>query len=232
MRINRFVAQATGMSRRAADIAIAAGEILVNGTPAVTGQEIAETDEVTVKRGQETIRLHGQHGFTTIMLNKPAGYVCSRDGQGSKTVYDLLPQELHRLKPVGRLDKDSSGLLLITDDGERSNILTHPKFQKEKIYEIELNKPLASDDETRFEQGVMLEDGMSKLKISQSEASAAERNTLNTKRFTVTMNEGRNRQIRRTFAALGYRVILLNRTTFGSYRLEGLKPGTFRKIQS
>src|ERR1700750_464886 len=114
MRINRFIALATGLSRRAADQAIAEGRVAVNGIPPQPGQQIKSSDSVTLDRLPITPVVN----TVTIILNKPVGYVCSRDGQGSKTVYDLLPPELRHLKPVGRLDKDSSGLLLMTNDGK------------------------------------------------------------------------------------------------------------------
>lgn len=215
MRINRFIALATGMSRRAADRVADDGEILVNGRPIRTGREVSDSDQVTYK-GK---RLRLPKATTTIMLNKPVSYVCSREGQGSKTVYDLLPEKLHNLKPVGRLDKDSSGLLLLTNDGQLANKLTHPRFVKEKVYEITLDKSLSSADKQHIERGVQLEDGSSKLKL-QGVGTA----------WHVTMHEGRNRQIRRTFAALGYEVVRLHRTHFGSYHLGNVAPGTYKEV--
>ena len=114
MRINKYVALATGMSRRAADRAIDEGRVQVNGQVPSAGQAVADSDSVTLDNSVITTDVKIQ----TIMLNKPVGYVCSRDGQGSRTIYDLLPSELHHLKPVGRLDKNSSGLLLMTNDGQ------------------------------------------------------------------------------------------------------------------
>src|SRR5436190_1625361 len=134
MRINQFIARATGMSRRAADKVIQQGRVTVNNTPVSSGQNVAETDQVHLDGKPLKIK-----ATTTIVLNKPVGYVCSRDGQGSPTVYDLLPQTLHHLKPVGRLDKDSSGLLLMTNDGNLANELTHPRNQKQKVYQITIN---------------------------------------------------------------------------------------------
>jgi 23S rRNA pseudouridine2605 synthase len=214
MRINRFIALATGVSRRAADRLADAGEILVNGRPIRLGQEIANADRVTY---------HGKHlqlpNRQTIMLNKPVGYVCSRDGQGSKTIYDLLPSELHSLKPVGRLDKSSSGLLLLTNDGELAHQLTHPSFEKEKAYEVELNKPLTLPNAAKIEHGIQLEDGPSKLQLRGSG-----------KIWQVRMHEGRNRQIRRTFGAFGYEVARLHRTHFGKYTLDNLPLGKFQEV--
>lgn len=211
MRINAFVAQASGLSRRAADQAITERRVRVNGRTASLGQTIGPKDSVTL----DGHPLELAAARTTIMLNKPAGYVCSRQGQGNQTIYDLLPSEYRRLKPVGRLDKDSSGLLLLTDDGQLANRLTHPRFVKQKVYQVTLDKPLDARDRTKLEQGVKLSDGLSKLEIADCRGQ----------RCTATLSEGRNRQIRRTFAALGYHVTALHRTRFGDYELGGLQAG-------
>lgn len=214
MRINKYLAQATGISRRAADRVLLQGKVTVNGIPAATGVDVSDTD--TVMLNGRTLELPAT--FTTIMLNKPAGYICSRDGQGGKTIYDLLPKELHTLKPVGRLDKDTSGLLLLTDDGKRAQELTHPKYQKEKRYEVKLHKPLTEADFiTITNTGVTVEDGLSILGLESLDAHKT--------RWKVTMHEGRNRQIRRTFEALGYRIVSLHRTHFGPYELGKIKSG-------
>jgi pseudouridine synthase len=217
MRINQFVATASGLSRRAADRVIAAGEVSINGQPSQVGQTVDESDIVTLN-GQ-TISLPLQS--TTVVMNKPIGYVCSRNGQGSSTIYDLLPKELHSLKTVGRLDKDSSGLLLLTDDGKLANRLTHPSFAKQKIYHITINRPLEQQDLRNIEQGIKLEDGISALKL---------RRLVDDKSWEVTMHEGRTRQIRRTFAKLGYNINRLERLVFGDYRLDNLAVGSFRKV--
>jgi len=212
MRLNRYIALATGMSRRSADEIIAAGKVKVNNQLAQVGVEVASKDNVTLE-GRLLIL---PSSATTIVLNKPVGYVCSRDGQGSKTIYDLLPTELHNLKPVGRLDKDSSGLLLLTNDGQLANELTHPKFTKQKVYKVELNRDIDDQDRQAIEEGIKLVDGISKLSLSG-----------HTNKWTVTMSEGRNRQIRRTFEALNYTVTGLHRTQFGPYKLSDLSIGKF-----
>lgn len=214
MRINKFVAQASSLSRRAADTAIAEGRVLVNGESAQPGQNVAEQDQVTLD-GMPLLAEHIQ----TILLNKPVGSVVSRTGQGSSTIYDLLPPEFHHLNPVGRLDKNSSGLLLLTNDGQLAQQLTHPRHQKTKVYELELDKPLTPIDRDKVSQGVLLGDGLSRLQLTPRH---------NTRTWQVTMHEGRNRQIRRTFAALGYEVTRLHRTHFGPYALNDLKSGDFK----
>jgi 23S rRNA pseudouridine2605 synthase len=212
MRINKFVALATGMSRRTADQAIAEGRVAVNGRPPTAGQQVTDEDQINLD-GQ-TLQ---KPAATTIMMNKPVGYVVSRDGQGSQTIYDLLPEEYQSLKPVGRLDKDSSGLLLLTNDGTLAQELTHPKYQKQKVYEIELDKPLEPLHQQMINDvGIQLDDGPSRLQLEKLDDA---------RHWRVRMAEGRNRQIRRTFSALGYEVTKLHRTQFGGYQLNELEPG-------
>jgi 23S rRNA pseudouridine2605 synthase len=216
MRLNKFIASATGMSRRAADKAIEWGRVTINGEVASAGQQAADSDQVTLDGNPVVL----QTTEITILLNKPVGYICSRDGQGGKTVYDLLPESLHHLKPVGRLDKNSSGLLLLTTDGDLAHKLTHPSFEKIKRYKIALNKDLSEDDfEKITKRGVMLDDGKSTFDLDFV-------NDQN-KEWKVAMNEGRNRQIRRTFEALGYNVVKLHRTHFGDYQLGSLARGQY-----
>jgi 23S rRNA pseudouridine2605 synthase len=215
MRLNKYVALCTGMSRRAADQVISWGRVKVNNFTPDAGYTVLPDDTVTLDEHVIT----PTPKFTTIIMNKPAGYVVSREGQGSKTIYELLPDAMHHLKPIGRLDKASSGLILLTNDGNLANQLTHPSYKKEKIYEIELYIPLAPDDKKHIERGVKLEDGISKLRLKGAN-----------KKWTVTMSEGRNRQIRRTFGELGYTIATLHRIKFGDYTLEGTASGTHRIV--
>lgn len=212
MRINKYLAQATGLSRRASDAAITAGRVTINEKPAKLGDEVADNDAVTLDGRPVQIQAR-----QLIMLNKPPGYVCSRAGQGSRTIYDLLPPQFHHLKPIGRLDKDSSGLLLLTDDGDLANRLTHPRYAKTKVYEVKLDKPLSAAERDSIGKGIQLDDGLSKLKLKPSDEN----------NWQITMSEGRNRQIRRTFSAIGHHVAELHRTQFGPYRLEGLESGRY-----
>lgn len=219
MRLNKFVALATGMSRRSADTAIEDARIHVNGKAPTLGYVVQENDQITLdgKRLQasETI---------TIRLHKPAGYVVSRDGQGSRTVYELLPTKYQQLKPVGRLDKDSSGLLLMTNDGDLANKLTHPSNRKVKVYQARLSRSLQPlHHQMLVDYGVQLEDGPSKFDLLEKMGDSA-------RSWQITMHEGRNRQIRRTFAALGYTVTKLHRTDFGDYHLGKLGAGELEEI--
>lgn len=222
MRLNKFIAHATGMARREADEAILNGRISVNGKVANIGQDVDGQSDI-IKLDDKQIALPAT--TTVIMLNKPIGYVCSRNAQAkdAKTVYELLPSDLRQLKTIGRLDKDSSGLILLTDDGDMAHKLTHPSFTKTKEYVIELDRPLAPLHQQMIADfGINLTDGPSKLLLER----------LNDERtkFRVIMHEGRNRQIRRTFAALGYQVVSLHRISFGSYQLGDLPSGKYKRV--
>lgn len=222
VRINKFLAHATGMSRRQADEAVAAGRVKVNGMVATMGTPVPEGALVSL----DGKPVSAQQNYTYIALNKPVNYVCSRRRQGdTPTIYELLPQQYRHLKAVGRLDKDSSGLLLMTDDGDFAHRMTHPKFSKTKVYEVELNKPLEPLHQQMIsDYGVTLEDGVSKFFVESLENGSGEDS------YRITMHEGRNRQIRRTFAALGYAVTKLHRITFGNYSLGDIKSGEYKLI--
>jgi len=223
MRINKFIAQSTGLSRRKADEVIESGNVTINGKQAALGSEVGPRDKVTLN-GQP---VSGQNQTTTIILNKPVGYICSRDGQGAQTIYDLLPKKYHHLKPVGRLDKDSSGLLLLTNDGDLAHKLTHPKFHKIKVYEIKLNKSLDPADREKITQtGVRLKDGISKFELNWMEKDNKGKVT----KWMATLYEGRNRQIRRTFVEVGYQVATLNRIKFGPYNISEINTGDFQQV--
>ena len=212
IRLNKFLAERIGVSRREADDLIAAGKVKINSKTAQLGARIDKNDKVWYNGNIIPFKTE----YLYIAMYKPVGYVCSRRAQGdAPTIYDLLPEEYRKLKTVGRLDKDSSGLILLTNDGDFAFQHTHPKFKKEKIYEVELDKPLEPLHQQMIsDYGVMLDDGPSQFLVIRD-------NNI----YIVKLSEGRNRQIRRTFAALGYRVTKLHRTTFGIYKLSGLKPG-------
>jgi len=216
MRINQYLAAGTELSRRAADQAIRDGQVLVDGRPALIGESLSPGAEVVylsqvVKPAQTLV----------IAFHKPVGVVCSRRKQGgSRTVYDLLPQELQLLNSVGRLDKDSSGLLILTNDGALNQRLSHPSHGKVKVYEVELDQALTPDNRRRLSQGVKLDDGPSRLEVL-SQAG---------RQLVVALEEGRNRQIRRTLRELGYTVTKLHRTSIGGLELGDLAIGRWRQI--
>lgn len=220
IRLNKFLAERMGVSRREADTLIAEGKILVDGKPAEIGGRVTEKSEVKY-RGRV---VPFENSYTYIAMNKPVGYVASRKRQGeTPTLYELLPDEYKHLKTVGRLDKDSSGLILLTNDGDFAFKMTHPKFVKMKVYEVKLDKDLEPLHQQMIADfGVDLPDGKSKLGLAHLDDGR--------KSWQVTMSEGRNRQIRRTFAALGYTVVGLHRVQFGKYKLNGLKSGRFERI--
>ena len=219
MRLNKFVALSLGVSRRKADELIEQGQILVNGDRAVLGRQISQSDTVLCNSRE----LHIQPK-KLILLHKPVGYLCSRASQGgAPTIYELLPTSLHHLKPVGRLDKDSSGLILLTNDGDFAHQMTHPSFYKMKRYLVTLDQPLQPLHRQMINDfGVQLPDGPSRLTLERQHDG-------DDHRWIIQMSEGRNRQIRRTFAALGYTVTKLHRTDFGNYSLGGMKRGEFQE---
>ena len=215
IRLNKFLAERIGVSRREADELIAAGKVKINDQPAELGARLDKEDKVWYNGNIVPF----DTDYLYLAMNKPTGYVCSRRAQGNApTIYELLPKEYQKLKTVGRLDKDSSGLILLTNDGDFAFKHTHPKFKKEKIYEVELDHPLEPLHQQMIsDYGIMLDDGPSKFVVIKNDSGT----------YIIKLSEGRNRQIRRTFAALGYIVTRLHRTNFGKYELAGLKPGRY-----
>jgi len=222
IRLNKYLAHSTGMSRREADELIEQGRVSVNGRPAELGQQIATSDLLSIDGNPVK---NESTAYTYLLLNKPVGYVCSRRRQGEHpTIYELLPETYRALKPVGRLDQDSSGLLLLTDDGDFAHQMTHPSFHKNKAYEVALDTALQPLHRQMIsDYGVDLEDGKSLLQLERLHDG-------NDNEWKVVMHEGRNRQIRRTFASLGYKVAKLHRTSFGSYALGSLAPSGFENV--
>lgn len=218
MRINRYIAIATGMSRRAADTAVAEGRAQLDGRLAVLGDDVSDAGQVTLDNQPLTLPI----GSQLVILNKPVGYVSSRLKQGSDpTLYNLVPKQFRRLRIAGRLDRDSSGLILLTDDGDFIYRHTHPSFGKIKVYDLTLSHDLSATDREKLPLGIPLADGPSKIKVV----------TAHGPEVTVSLGEGRNRQIRRTFGALGYEVVRLHRQSIGPYELGELPEGTWRQIE-
>lgn len=224
IRLNKFLAAQASLGRRQADTYIAAGRVCINGQVAMLGAQIDPLHD-TVKFNGKILDRSPLQQFRYIALNKPVGYVCSRRQQGNTpTIYALLPRHYHHLKPVGRLDKDSSGILLLTNDGDMAHRLTHPSFHKLKRYEVTLDKPLQPlHRQMMSDYGINLADGPSKLQLERQRDS-------DNWRWVVSMQEGRNRQIRRTFAALGYTVTKLHRTQFGPLLLNDLHGKRYLEI--
>lgn len=224
VRLNKLIAAQLVIGRRQVDELITQGEVLINGRPAVLGAQVnPQTDAITV-RGK-VLQLPQSTAYQYVLLDKPVGYVCSRRQQGdTPTIYALLPPAFQHLKPVGRLDKDTSGLLLLTNDGQLAHQLMHPSFQKVKIYEVTLDQPLQPLHHQMInDHGVQLTDGPSRLHLEPLKES-------DYRAWQVTMAEGRNRQIRRTFAALGYTVVRLRRIAFGAFSIHDLHGKRMQQI--
>jgi pseudouridine synthase len=217
MRLNKYLADNTELSRRKADTAIENGRVKVNGDVAMLGTVVAAGD--TIYLDGQPVESTNDGNQVTILLNKPVGYVCSKNGQGSPTVYELLPDDYQGLNIAGRLDKDSSGLVILTNDGVLLNELTHPSSNKEKIYRVTIDRELTPDDIAKPVKGVDIGDERpSKFKNLKK---------IDCLTYEVVMEEGRNRQIRRSFEAVNYKVTQLHREQLGRYRLGKLKEKEF-----
>ena len=219
MRLNRFLAQSGLCSRREADDFITAGLVTVNGQIVTQlGTKVLPTDEVKFNDS----RVQGEKKVY-LVLNKPKGYVTSLDDpHAGKTVMDLVEGACtERIYPVGRLDKNSLGLLLFTNDGDLTKQLTHPSYKKKKIYQVTLDKPLARADMDRIAEGITLEDG----EIFADEISYVKENK---QEIGIEIHSGRNRIVRRIFEFLGYTVTKLDRVYYAGLTKKNLKRGAWR----
>lgn len=218
MRINKLIAEHLKISRRKADELICNNMVTVNGKYAILGEDINKEDYSQIYVNNKPLPVKTTKIY--LKINKPINYVCSKNGQGSKTIYELLPKQYNTLNPIGRLDKNSSGLLILTNDGNYLNQLAHPSNNKVKKYILELNKPLSITDINYIKSGqIILKDGVSKFDIDNIN-----------NQYIATIFEGRNRQIRRTLNNLGYKVITLHRIQYGPYKLDQLKSGQWQKV--
>jgi 23S rRNA pseudouridine2605 synthase len=220
MRLVKYLAHAGVASRRAAEKLIAAGRVSVDGElVADPARDVAAGSRVSVD-GRE---LAGPEQRVTLALHKPVGVVSTaRDTHGRATVLDLVGAQAVRLYPVGRLDADSSGLILLTNDGELANRLTHPSFEVAKTYRATLGGgPVGDDALKRLRAGVQLEDGPT---------APAQVRRLGARQIELTIHEGRNRQVRRMCDAVGHPVLALERVRFGPLGLDGLREGEHRRL--
>jgi 23S rRNA pseudouridine2605 synthase len=220
MRINQYIASGTGISRRAGDEEVAHGRVRINGKVAQLGDQVAPTDTVTWKGKSVTLPVGPK---TTIMLNKPVGYVSSRkrDETGAPTVMELLPKELAHLRPVGRLDKESCGLLLLSDDGDLLYRSTHPKFMVEKEYVVEFEERFSPDELARWKKGMRFPDGVARADVMEHQSGRT---------YRIVLHQGMTRQIRRMAGKSGNAVVNLLRTKAGKYSLGKLKTGKWEKL--
>lgn len=220
MRLAKYLAHAGVASRRAAERLIAAGCVTLDDQIVTDpARDVGEHARVAV----DGRPLEGPEQRVAYALNKPVGVLSTaRDDRGRPTVLDLVPEQGLRLYPVGRLDADSSGLILLTNDGELANRLTHPSFQVEKVYRARLaGGPLREDALQALRDGVELDDGRTApARVRRLEANLIE----------LTIREGRNRQVRRMCAAVRHPVLELRRVGFGPLRLGGLKDGAHRRL--
>ena len=211
-RIQKVLADQGICSRREAERLIAAGKVKVNGHPVTLGDKMDPDYDKVMIDGQ-TQRIVRKRQYTYIMLHKPRGYLTTRsDDRGRKTVMDLVSDVPAMLRPVGRLDKDSEGLLLMTDDGAFINMLTHPSGGVGKLYRVTVNPRATEQQIIEMSSGVVVDEpGRSVLEI--------------------TLHEGRNRQIRRMCSAVGLQVVRLRRSAEGPVKLGMLQPGEYRELK-
>jgi 23S rRNA pseudouridine2605 synthase len=220
MRLVKYLAHAGVASRRSAEVLIAAGRVSIEGEIVIDPARDVQPGTRVAVDGRE---LNGPEPRVVLAVNKPVGVVSTaRDTHGRRTVIDLVPARGLRLYPVGRLDADSSGLILLTNDGELANRLTHPRFQVPKTYRAKLARPPVADRAlSTLRSGVELDDGLT---------APARVRRLRGELIELTIHEGRNRQVRRMCEAVGHPVLELQRTGFGPLRLEGLQAGAHRRL--
>jgi 23S rRNA pseudouridine2605 synthase len=219
--LNRFLALCGCGSRRKCELFIQAGRVAIDGN--IVRSLSTSIDEMASAVTVDGKRVAPPEKFIYILMNKPKGYVTTAsDELGRKTVIDLLPDNL-RVFPVGRLDKDTMGALLFTNDGAIAFRLLHPKFDVDKIYHVSLDRSITNAHVQKLQAGIVLEEGITspcQVKIIQPDR----------KEIEVIIHEGRKRQIRRMLKSLGYEVVNLVRTKFATMAIANLKPGEWRYL--
>lgn len=224
IRIQKYISDCGIMSRRAAEHEIRLGNVKINGVCAEIGGKVDPLSDIVTVRGE---RIRGKERKLTVMLNKPAGYITTlSDEYGRKCVADLVSDYGIRLNPVGRLDKDSEGLLLMTSDGMLLQHLTHPRYSLPKVYIVTLDAEI-NDSHLERLRAPMKIDGYN---IRPVQAEILEGQSGNRTVLRMTLHEGRNRQIRKMCAAVGLSVIRLERIAVGQLTLEDLQPGESRPL--
>lgn len=223
MRLNKYIASSGICSRRKADELIEQGVVSVNGKKiSELGFQVGEKDKVFIKN--ELVRPKKLEYYR---FYKPAGFITTADDEKDrKIIYDLLPPTMQNLKPVGRLDKDSSGLIILTNDGELINELTHPSIKVPKVYIVSVNGKVHLHHLEKMAQGIEIEDG----KIAYADTFIKESDNKRTV-MQITLYQGLNRQIRKMLAVLGFEVTSLKRIQHATIELEGLKKGQFKPIK-
>jgi pseudouridine synthase len=216
VRLNAFLARAGVASRRKADELIKAGRVSVNGRPGALNTFVGPDDDVRLDDRPLTAQ-----PLAHVLLNKPSGVVTTaRDPRGRPTVVDLVPSE-PRIVPVGRLDADTTGALLLTNDGELAHRLAHPRYEVEKVYDVEVEERPSAEALARLERGVELDDGLT--------APASVRR-LGPTRIELSIHEGRKHQVKRMCEAVGHPVRKLHRSRYAGLTVDGLEPGGWREL--
>lgn len=227
IRLHVFLAHAGVASRRQAEKMILEGIVKVNGKKAVIGQPVNPKKDQVMVNGKVIAPPNNKHIY--ILVNKPLGYVSTtHDDLGRRTVLDLLPPDFHRarLYPVGRLDQDSRGLMLLTNDGDLAYHFTHPKFQVPKTYQVELDRPPTDAALEHLRRGVQLKEGKTAAAIVEPVENR------NANWLQITIHEGRNRQVRRMLERVGYQVYGLNRLSLGPYHLNDLHSQPWKEVEA
>lgn len=219
MRLNRYIAQSGMTSRRKADELIQQGRVVVNEKKINELGYIVQPGDVVTVDGK---KIEPAEQKIILAFYKPYGVTTTlEDAHAEKIVSDFVPKDLPRVFPVGRLDKESEGLLILTNDGDLAHELMHPSFEHEKEYHLTVAQPISDQDLKRLEQGILLEEG----KTEPAEVHRFSKNS-----FSLTIHQGWKRQIRRMVEAVGNRVTMLQRVRIGKLTSENLKPGDIRHI--
>lgn len=226
-RLNKYIASTGFCSRRKADELILEGRVRVNDRPIEElGFYVREKDRVYIDN-----KLVKPQKLEYYKFYKPAGYITtSEDEKGRKTIYDVIPPELKHLKPVGRLDKESTGLIILTNDGEFINEMTHPSIKVPKVYIVSINGKFTTEDAEKMFNGIEIETDSGEKKMAYAETLPIELKNKSSM-IQVVLYQGINRQIRKMFAKLGYEVESLKRIQHATLTIEGLKKGQVKPIK-
>jgi 23S rRNA pseudouridine2604 synthase len=216
IRINKYLAEKGYSTRRGADALIEKGLVFVNGKKALIGQKIEESDAVEVRGGEKT--------YHYVLYYKPRGIITHSPAPGETDIATKIKQDhgITGLAPIGRLDKDSEGLVLLTDDGRVTDRLLNPKYAHTREYEVTVDKPITSGFISNLKEGVDIEGYRTKRTFAEKLSSAM---------FRLKLTEGKKHQVRRMCAALGYQVQKLVRTSIMHLELDGLSPGHYRTLE-
>lgn len=223
MRLNKYIAHAGVCARREADKLITAGKVAVNGkTVTELGVKVKRTDTIKVEGKNVSLE-----PYVYILLNKPRNTITTTsDEKGRHTVMEIIEEATgHRVYPVGRLDRNTTGALVLTNDGDLANRLMHPSYKVKKVYNVSTTQPFSDEQLSRLQSGVELEDGL-------ATAHQVSRAPGDPHSFTLTLYEGRNRQVRRMVESLGGEVIKLDRAVYAGLNTNGLRMGRWRNLKS